>query len=299
MSPSGKKVSPRPHYDPEDSQINTALHHTSDLDEPVEEEDSDDVNSNKKTEDSGYILFQSEVNPYHAKHSTLYSTEPGKHPPPDDLVRGSCASSSSISSSKKSSSGSMRRRRSGSRSHGSSGSRGSQGSPGSSRNESYYDTDTNNGAAGFDGPAPHEPMYHEYQRNENDENENENTSRSYENENTSRSYENSNCEFGDDDSGVVISTGRTMRMSTLDQEDIVDSGGGESSYEDAVKEHEIEYYSERQLKIPAVDTDDDDERHDHDDPNSHHTKVNIGLMIIVATIATTATNNNNNRSSHG
>ena len=51
-------------------------------------------------------------------------------------------------------------------------------------------------AADFEGPAPHTPMYHEYQRKENDENENENTS-SY--QNTSRSDENSNGDFGDDD----------------------------------------------------------------------------------------------------
>ena len=221
-------------YDPNMSHINPA--YNPDIDEPIDEESEEDLeseryhnpnhinlldshhNPDREHNETAYNLSGSDHNPYSDNQQNLYSTEPGQFAPPDGF--GGNGNDIGSRGSGSGSNGSRRSRKSrGSDPNGSS--RGSRDifSGGSSRGSRRS---RSQGSGHPQDEDIHEPMYNDYQDRSFDQR----------NEASQSSFYSEHYDDDNQASGVV------------EQEQMQDN----SSYEDVEEEYEIEYFSERQLE---------------------------------------------------
>ena len=226
------------HYDPNISHINPA--YNPDIDEPIDEESEEDLeseryhnpnhinlldshhNPDREHNETAYNLSGSDHNPYSDNQQNLYSTEPGQFAPPDGFGLPPGGNGNDIGSrgSGSGSNGSRRSRKSrGSDPNGSSGGSRDIFSGGSSRGSRRS---RSQGSGHPQDEDIHEPMYNDYQ------------DRSFDprNEASQSSFYSEHYDDDNQASGVV------------EQEQMQDN----SSYEDVEEEYEIEYFSERQLE---------------------------------------------------
>ena len=221
------------HYDPTISHINPA--YNPDIDEPIDEESEEDLeseryhnpnhinlldshhNPDRADHDTAYNLSGSDHNPYSDNQQNLYSTEPGQFAPPDGFGLpheiGSRGSGSGSNGSRRS------RNSRGSDPNGSSGGSRDIFSGGSSRGSRRS---RSQGSGNPQDEDIHEPMYNDYQDRSFDQRNEASQSSFY-------------SEHYDDDN---------QAMGVVEQEQMHDN----SSYEDVEEEYEIEYFSERQLE---------------------------------------------------